>query len=422
MKSKTTLGEFVLVNPSVKLIKGNEYPFVEMGNIIPGNRYVNSLNSRIFNGGGARFCSGDTLFARITPCLENGKIAFFKSKDKGVGFGSTEFIILRHREGISDPDYIFYLATSDIVRKPAEKSMSGSSGRQRADINSIKEVEIFAPNLIVQRKIASILSAYDDLIENNTRRIAILEEIAQSLYQEWFVHYRFPGHEKIKMIESELGLIPEGWKVVNFTDMADILSGGTPKTTIPEYWNGDIPFFTPKDASPSLFVLTTEKNITSLGLNACSSKLYPKNTIFITARGTVGKVFLNAVDMAMNQSCYALQGKGGFPQYFLFMHIRNCIDQLRQNAHGAVFDTIIVDTFKRLRVVSPFDETINTFVSILSPVFEQMLNLLKKNENLRHTRDLLLPKLISGDMDVEHLFNFDKFKENIDELIPVIKR
>ncbi len=266
--------------------------------------------------------------------------------------------------------------------------------------NALHLLDVQVPSLPIQRKIADILSAYDDLIENNTRRIAILEEMARMLYHEWFVKFHFPGHEQVKLVESVLGLIPEEWEVANFVDVADILSGGTPKTSNPEYWNGNIPFFSPRDVPNSLYVLETEKYITESGLKTCSSRLYPKDTVFITARGTVGKVVLNAVDMAMNQSCYALVGKENVSQFFVFLHIENYIRNLKQTANGAVFDTIIVDTFKNLQVIKPSSSIIEQFSIIVLPLFEQILNLLKKNANLRRTRDLLLPRLISGEIDV----------------------
>jgi type I restriction enzyme S subunit len=269
--------------------------------------------------------------------------------------------------------------------------------------NHIHLLPLIWPSLTIQHKIASILSAYDDLIENNTRRIAILEEMAQSLYQEWFVRFRYPGYEADKMVESELGMIPEGWKVAYFTDIADVLSGGTPKTENKEYWNGHIPFFAPRDVTPSFYALETGQYITELGLKSCNSKLYPANTVFITARGTVGNVVLNAIDMAMNQSCYALRGKGDITQYYIFMAIKNCVDQLKVQANGAVFATIIVDTFKTLENITPPKHLIKSFDKMVSPIFEKILNLLKKNNILHSTRDLLLPKLMSGEIDVEAL-------------------
>jgi len=267
----------------------------------------------------------------------------------------------------------------------------------------VRSIPIEYPPLPTQRKIAAILSAYDDLIENNTRRIAILEEMAQLLYREWFVHFRFPGHEDVEMVDSELGTIPKGWEVVAFTDIADVLTGSTPKTKVEEYWNGSIPFFSPRDINTPVYVLETERTITELGLDNCSSDLYPRNTVFITARGTVGRVIMPAVPMAMNQTCYGLRGKDGISQYYIFLDIQNQVERLKQRAHGAVFDTIIIDTFRRLAVVKLPRELIDLFHTQVAPIFEQILNLLSRNVILRQTRDLLLPRLVSGKLDVAEL-------------------
>jgi len=217
---KVRFSDFVIINPKITLEKGKEYPFIKMEDISPGNRYVSFTGKRRFKGGGSKFMLGDVLFARITPSLENGKIAQVEGITKG--FGSTEFFVFRHREGISDSSFIYYLSVSDIIRKPAEKSMFGASGRQRVDLNVVQELWIEVPPLPNQRKIAAILSAYDDLIENNTRRIKILEEMAQTIYREWFVKFRFPGHEKVKMKDSELGPIPEGWMVKPSSQVLEI--------------------------------------------------------------------------------------------------------------------------------------------------------------------------------------------------------
>ncbi|HLG60386.1 MAG TPA: restriction endonuclease subunit S [Ktedonosporobacter sp.] len=264
----------------------------------------------------------------------------------------------------------------------------------------IESFKFLLPPLPTQCTIASILSAYDELIENNTRRIALLEEMAQMLYQEWFAKFRFPGYEGVRMVETEMGMVPEGWEVVSFFDIANVLSGGTPKTAEPAYWNGDIPFYTPKDAPSSFFVIMTEKSLTEMGLKSCNSHLYPRNTVFITARGTVGRIALNAIAMAMNQSCYALEGREGISQFFLFLHLKNCIRQLKQTANGAVFEAIIVDTFKWLQVLKPPLALIGAFTTMTAPVFDQILNLTMRNANLRRTRDMLLPKLVGGEIDV----------------------
>ncbi len=283
------------------------------------------------------------------------------------------------------------------------KRIAGGAATPIVNKTAFSSVEVRVPPLPIQRKIAAILSAYDDLIENNLRRIKILEEMAQLIYCEWFVKFRFPGHEKVKMVDSPLGKIPEGWEVVRFTDIADVLSGGTPKTNCCDYWNGKIPFFTPKDVPQSFYVLETDKSITELGLSKCNSQLYPKDTVFITARGTVGNIAMPSVDMAMNQSCYALRAREGISQEYLFLNTLNQKEYLKKNTGGATFDTIIVDTFRRTNVLKPPSYLINNFSKNIRPFLDQVLNLSVKNVNLRRTRDLLLPKLISGELDISEL-------------------
>jgi type I restriction enzyme S subunit len=301
---------------------------------------------------------------------------------------------------VLDPIYLYYYTNSKEYIEHL-RSVANSGVQVNLSTAEIKKSPIIYPPLPTQHKIAAILSAYDDLIENNTRRIKILEEMAQSLYREWFVHFRFPGHEGVRLVESELGLVPEGWEVVPFTRIADVLSGGTPSTVVPAYWNGDIPFFTPKDIAASFYVLDTERKITDQGLRRCSSELYPKDTVFITARGTVGKVILPSKPMAMSQTSYALRGRDNIGQYFVFLAISDAVAELKQRSHGAVFDTIIVDTFRRLETILPPQSMIGSFNDLVAPLFGQVLNLQQKNANLRRTRDLLLPKLISGEIDVE---------------------
>jgi type I restriction enzyme S subunit len=181
------------------------------------------------------------------------------------------------------------------------------------------------------------------------------------------------------------------------------LSGGTPKTDVPQYWNGEIPFFTPRDAPDCFYLQDTDKHVSDIGLSKCASALYPPDTVFITARGTVGKVALPAVNMAMNQSCYALRGKTGIPQRFLFLMTLQQVDYLKTNTGGATFDTIVVDTFRRMEVVSPSQAIASQFSELIDPVFEQVNTLQRQIQNLRRTRDLLLPRLLSGQIDVEAL-------------------
>lgn len=341
---------------------------------------------------------GDLIMAREAPV---GNVAIIPpGLNPCLG---QRTLLIRCNKAKAEPAYVSYLLNGPQVQGTIYGMTNGVTvpHLNMRDVRTLPIPEI--PEIPIQRKIATILSAYDDLIENNLRRIKILEEMAQALYREWFVKFRFPGYEKVRMVDSALGKIPEGWEVVPFTDIADVLSGGTPKTKIEEYWGGSIPFFTPKDAPDSFYVTNTEKSITEIGLSKCNSRLYPKDTVFITARGTVGKVVMPSMGMAMNQSCYALRGKDGINQHFLFLATKQQVDYLRKNTGGATFDTIVVDTFTRMEFVRPSAVLIDQFSRVVQPGMELILNTINKNANLRQTRDLLLPKLISGELDVSDL-------------------
>jgi type I restriction enzyme S subunit len=180
----------------------------------------------------------------------------------------------------------------------------------------------------------------------------------------------------------------------------DVLSGGTPKTTNPAYWDGDIPFFTPKDATDFAYSHDTEKSITEAGLKNCNSNLYPKDTVFITARGTVGKINLAQRPMAMNQSCYALFAHPPLKQQFLYFALVDGVEQFRSRAVGAVFDAIVRDTFKLIPFVVPDEKLITAFMEHVFPMLAQIDNLSGQVRSLQKARDLLLPKLMNGEVAV----------------------
>jgi type I restriction enzyme S subunit len=325
---------------------------------------------------------------------------------------SNKQLKLRPNLELADPVYLFfYFAGPKMVQHVLGKAIGAAV--PGINLGILKELPVVLPPLPVQRRIAGILSAYDELMENSQRRIRILEAMARALYREWFVHFRFPGHEKssspagrgggegrAKLVTSPLSDIPQGWEVKPFTEIADVLSGGTPKTDVAEYWNGEIPFFTPRDVPACFYVQDTDKHVTELGLSKCASELYPPDTVFITARGTVGKVALPSVPMAMNQSCYALRGKPGIPQRFLFLMTLQQVDYLKTNTGGATFDTIVVDTFRRMEVVKPAREIIARFARQTDAIFEQVNTLQRQIQNLRRTRDLLLPRLLNGQVPI----------------------
>ena len=260
----------------------------------------------------------------------------------------------------------------------------------------LSRVPIEIPALNTQNRIVGILSAYDNLIENNHKQIKLLEEAAQRLYKEWFVDLRFPGYETIPIVDG----VPEGWEIYKFSEKVDIMSGGTPKTDNANFYGGQIPFYTPKDNHGDFFALSTTTNITEEGLNNCNSQLYPINTIIITARGTVGKTTLLAVPMAMNQSCYALKSDELNAPYYLFFALNREIAALQAMANGGVFNTIIAKTFESIQITFPTKELIALFENTVAPIMGQIKVKLIENQKLTEARDRLLPKLMSGEMEV----------------------
>lgn len=308
---------------------------------------------------------------------------------------NSGMVILRCHEDIVDKQYLYQVLKSEHFRPYFKKYCTGSAQPQLPIINFSK-IELNIPEVATQRRIADILSAYDDLIENNRKQIKLLEEAAQRLYKEWFVDLLFPGHEHTKIVDG----VPEGWGIFRFSDKVKIMSGGTPKTDNSNYYGGEIPFYTPKDSGGAFFAFQTETNITEEGLDNCNSHLYPENTIIITARGTVGKTTLLAVPMAMNQSCYALKSDEINAPYYLFFALNQEIIALRTMSNGGVFNTIVVKTFDRIHIRIPPDNLIQRFENMVTPVMELIKAKTKENFALSEARDRLLPELMSGEVEV----------------------
>ena len=256
------------------------------------------------------------------------------------------------------------------------------------------------PSLKTQRQIASILSSLDDKIELNRKINANLEAQAQALFKSWFVD--FEPFKDQPFVESELGMIPKGWRVGTFLDNVNVMPGGTPSTNKTEYWtDGTIPFFSPKDVN-GVYCFKTEKNITELGLNNCSSHLYPKDTLFITARGTVGKLALAGLPMAMNQSNYALVAKEGISKFYLYLLAQTLVSVLLKKANGAVFSAITTRDFNEPTIIPPTLD-IKHFDNLVSPIFNKIYQTEQESRRLASLRDALLPRLMSGELKVNEV-------------------
>jgi type I restriction enzyme S subunit len=376
---KVKFEDYVEINPKVRLERGEEYPFVMMEAISPGTKRVSPCGEKHLKGGGSRFEDRDTLFARITPCLENGKIAQYRGSP---AFGSTEFFVFRAKSGVSDPDYVYYLSMTKTIRGLAEKSMAGASGRQRADIASIKDLIIDFPDLPTQRRIASILSAYDNLIENNNRRIKILEQMAQMIYREWFVNFRFPGYEKVKMINSKLGKIPEGWRIIKLGEKVNISKGKniTESTVvegrIPVVAGGLRPAYYHNEANTKAPVVT----ISASGANAGYINMYHEN-IWVS-------------------DCSYIDYDATRHVYFYYLLLKNRQIEVTNLQRGAAQPHVYPKDLMGLEIIDIPEYLVDSFESKAAMIFSMINKLIKQNQILSETRDLLLPKLVGGEVEV----------------------
>jgi type I restriction enzyme, S subunit len=306
-----------------------------------------------------------------------------------------------------DGRYLLYAMLSEFVQKQIKQSDRTGSTVSNLRIPLLKNLEI--PLCDSAEKISAVLSALDAKIDCNNGINAELEAMVKTLYDYWFVQFDFPDANG-KPYKSSGGKmvynaalkreIPLGWHDSSVLAVADLLGGGTPTKKKPEYWSGDIPFFTPTDADGSIFKFSTADYITDEGLKGSSTKLFGKHTVFITARGSVGRLVLAGVDMAMNQSCYALRAKAGISHVFLFFLAKELIHHLHVKSSGSVFDSIVSNDIELTKLAIPKGGVIEKFAAVVEPAFEKIANNTKENQQLVQLRDWLLPLLMNGQVTV----------------------
>ena len=278
-----------------------------------------------------------------------------------------------------NPKFIKYFCQSEQYKQWVRSFNTGST-RGNINAQTFGNMEIALPGRKQQDHLVSVLESMGKKIKLNKKINDNLEQQAAALFSSLY-----------NRSNTE----------VRYTDLIQILGGGTPKTGETAYWNGNIAFFTPKDVgTPYTFI--TEKTITEEGLSHCNSRLYPVNTVFVTARGTVGKVGLSGVPMAMNQSCYALVGKETH-QLLVYFYTLKVVDKLKHKASGAVFDAITTRDFDSEQIMKLSDDDAKAFLCVAEPMFQEILNNSIENLRLSTLRDFLLPKLMSGEIDVSNI-------------------
>lgn len=382
------------LNPKISLIKGKKYPFIEMANVGFYSRNPEQIEMKPFTSG-VKFEDGDTIIARITPCLQNGK--GFYCKDLGKGFGSTEYLVFRPKDDSVDSRYLYYYMQTNFIRESMIKSMVGATGRQRVSNDVFERLDIDFPDITIQKKIADILSKYDDLIENNQKQIKLLEEAVQRLYKEWFVDLSFPGYEDVEIVDG----VPEGWKYRLVSDFGEVITGKTPSTSKAEYYGGNIPFVTIPDMHGKVFPLTTEKSLTKVGADTQKNKYLPANAVIVSCIATVGLVNISIEPCQTNQQINSVILDNEEDLYFFYesmMRIKALLDGVGSN--GATMTNVNKTKFSNINVLYPTEELISKYNKFSKPVFEKILDLSRTVIVAKKARDRLLSKLMSGEIEV----------------------
>ena len=376
---KCKLVDVAEFNPKELLKKGIIAKKVAMDQLRPFCRDIPGYTLEPFNGG-AKFRNGDTIMARITPCLENGKTAKVNILDDGeIGFGSTEYIVFRAKEGISDEDYLYYLICSPIVRDAAIKSMVGSSGRQRVQTDVVQNLEIDLPPIAEQKKVGALLRSLDDKIELNNKIAENLLEQVDMLYECIFSNER------------------------NFSELGNVIkttSGGTPSRKHPElYENPSICWVKSKELNGG-FIHNTEEMINEIALSNSAAKILPAHCVLVAMYGaTVGEYGIIASPMTCNQAVCALIPNNRYPYPYLYELIRHSKEKLKNMAVGSAQQNISQVLIKQLPVHVNIDK-VEQFTDATIASFQMIETLTLENIRLTFIRDTLLPKLMSGEIDI----------------------
>jgi type I restriction enzyme S subunit len=276
------------------------------------------------------------------------------------------------------------------------------SAQPNLNLTQLGNLKFKLPELGLQKKIAAVLSVYDDLIENNQRRIALLEKMAEEIYREWFVRMRFPGHKQVKFEKG----VPEGWRLVKLENAFKFYGGGTPSKDVARYWqDGTVNWFTPSDitASDGMFMERSGDQCSEEGLTNSSARMFPAYSVMMTSRATIGALGINLTPACTNQGFITCIPNDNYPLPFLYHWLKLSKPHFELLSSGSTFAELTKSTFKRIEILTPPTKIIGQFDEKISPLFKALELHLKANANLKKARDKLLPRLISGKLSVENL-------------------
>jgi len=332
---------------------------------------------------------GDVLLTSEAPL---GEAAYVK-EDIELCIGQRLYA-LRADSSQLDPRFLYYKLRTDSVRQRLQSRGTGTTA-QGIRQSELVEIPIEVPPMRVQRTVVHVLGVIDDLIDNNRRRIEIIEEMARAIYREWFVHFGFPGHEEVEMVDSEMGEIPKGWSVKKLGSVCDVVVGQSPKS---EHYNEDgegLPFHQGVtdfgEVIPTHRVYCTE-----------DKRVAKEGDILFSVRAPVGRINLADRNLIVGRGLHAIRHKQG-KQAFILYQLKSIFFKEDIMGGGTIFQAVTKGDVLGLNLLIPPERTLDAFQGTVQPMVELMVNLVKQNHALSRTRDLLLPKLVSGEIDVSHL-------------------
>lgn len=341
---------------------------------------------------------GDIVFARRGDI---GRQALITSREENWLCGTGCLKVNLGKKEIISPIFLhYYFKLPEVVDYLKNQAIGATMPNLNTEI--LKRIPIRYPSIENQNKIIGILSAYDELIENNKKRIALLEAMAEELYKEWFVRFRFPNYENTEFEKA----VPKDWLERPTSELFEILGGGTPSKDEEEYWkDGEINWFTPSDLTKgsSLFIENSELKCNETGLSKSSAKLFPAFSIMMTSRATIGVLSINTTEACTNQGFITCLPNEQFPLTYLYFWLKFSKPYFDILANGATFAELSRGVFKKIKMRVPTQDLIDKFDNFCKPVFDEILNIQRQTENLTIQKNQLLPRLISGKLSVEHL-------------------
>jgi len=306
-----------------------------------------------------------------------------------------------------DPRFVSYWLRSPAFAEQAFATKSGTDMADYINLRDQRRMSLLLPPLATQQRVAAVLSAFDELIEINERRIELLEDLARSLYREWFVRFRFPGHAEVDFTDSELGPIPERWEVVRLGSTAKWFSGGTPSTTEPAFWDGDIPWIS-SGSLKSMLLDRSDRSVTPAGASV-GSRIVERDTLLFVVRGmSLAREFRVGVaerTLAFGQDCKALLANDGVEPLYLAFSVFERRDDIQGMVELAGHGTgkLSTDRLKAVKYPLPPEPVQRAFVETVTPIREALATHAARSRQLAATRDLLLPRLVTGRLDISDI-------------------